>query len=145
MNGQAGIAMERMIFRNTHGVTGRRVAVTPQNSTMRHLSYARIVLNPSQADVSFSNGEQETGLVCLAGKATIKTGGKEFELEKYDSLYVPRDSVIEVSSSGGADLAVFSCDVAGKYYVPQIGSFIIYFLMVALMIAFPAGLYGRRA
>ncbi len=37
------------------------------------------------------------------------------------------------------------CDVAGKYYVPQIGSFIIYFLMVALMIAFPAGLYGRRA
>jgi branched-chain amino acid transport system permease protein len=37
------------------------------------------------------------------------------------------------------------CDVAGKYYVPQIGGFIIYFLMVALMIAFPAGLYGRRA
>jgi branched-chain amino acid transport system permease protein len=36
------------------------------------------------------------------------------------------------------------CDVAGKYYVPQIGSFIIYFLMVVLMIIFPAGLYGRR-
>ncbi len=36
-------------------------------------------------------------------------------------------------------------DVAGKYYVPEIGSFIIYFLMVVLMIAFPAGLYGRRA
>ncbi len=36
-------------------------------------------------------------------------------------------------------------DVAGKYYVPQIGSFIIYFLMVTLMIAFPAGIYGRRA
>ena len=37
------------------------------------------------------------------------------------------------------------CDVAGKYYVPQIGSFIIYVLMVALMIMFPAGLYGRKA
>jgi len=37
------------------------------------------------------------------------------------------------------------CDVAGKYYVPQVGSFIIYFLMVALMMLFPAGLYGRRA
>ena len=36
------------------------------------------------------------------------------------------------------------CDVAGKYYVPQVGSFIIYFLMVVLMILFPAGLYGRR-
>jgi branched-chain amino acid transport system permease protein len=29
--------------------------------------------------------------------------------------------------------------------VPQVGSFIIYFLMVALMVAFPTGLYGRRA
>jgi branched-chain amino acid transport system permease protein len=37
------------------------------------------------------------------------------------------------------------CDVAGKYYVPQVGSFIIYFLMVVLMIVFPAGLYGRKA
>jgi branched-chain amino acid transport system permease protein len=37
------------------------------------------------------------------------------------------------------------CDVAGKYYIPQIGSFIIYVLMVVLMILFPAGLYGRRA
>jgi 5-deoxy-glucuronate isomerase len=115
MSGQAEVTMEKMIFRNTHGVTGRRVAVTPQNSAMRHLSYARIVLNPSQADVSFSNGEQETGLVCLAGKAMIKTDGKEFGLEKHDSLYVPRDSVIEVSSGGGADLAEFSCAVAGKY------------------------------
>ena len=39
-------------------------------------------------------------------------------------------------------LGVF--DVAGKYYVPQVGAFIIYTLMVALLIAFPAGLYGRR-
>jgi len=35
-------------------------------------------------------------------------------------------------------------DVAGKYYVPQVGAFIIYTLMVVLLIAFPAGLYGRR-
>ena len=35
-------------------------------------------------------------------------------------------------------------DVAGKYYVPQIGSFLIYAAMVALLLVFPAGLYGRR-
>ena len=39
-------------------------------------------------------------------------------------------------------LGVF--DVAGKYYVPQIGGFVIYALMVLLLIVFPAGLYGRR-
>ena len=40
-------------------------------------------------------------------------------------------------------LGVF--DVAGKYYVPQVGAFVIYALMVLLLILFPAGLYGRRA
>lgn len=40
-------------------------------------------------------------------------------------------------------LGVF--DVAGKYYVPQIGGFIIYASMVLLLILFPAGLHGRRA
>jgi len=35
-------------------------------------------------------------------------------------------------------------DVAGKYYLPQVGGFVIYALMVVLLILFPAGLYGRR-
>lgn len=34
-------------------------------------------------------------------------------------------------------------DVAGKYYVPQAGAFVIYVAMVVLMIAFPRGLFGR--
>src|SRR5205814_8604938 len=40
-------------------------------------------------------------------------------------------------------LGVF--DVAGKYYVPQIGSFVIYAVMVIMLLFFPAGLVGRRA
>jgi branched-chain amino acid transport system permease protein len=40
-------------------------------------------------------------------------------------------------------LGVF--DVAGKYYVPEIGAFVIYALMVVLLLLFPAGLLGRRA
>jgi branched-chain amino acid transport system permease protein len=39
-------------------------------------------------------------------------------------------------------LGVF--DVAGRYYVPQVGAFVIYALMVALLIAFPRGLMGRH-
>jgi branched-chain amino acid transport system permease protein len=35
-------------------------------------------------------------------------------------------------------------DVAGKYYVPEIGAFVIYFLMVVLLLLFPTGLLGRR-
>jgi branched-chain amino acid transport system permease protein len=40
-------------------------------------------------------------------------------------------------------LGVF--DVAGKYYVPQVGAFVIYGLMVVLLIVFPAGLIRRKA
>lgn len=37
------------------------------------------------------------------------------------------------------------CDVAGKYYVPEIGAFVIYGLMVLLLILFPLGLVRRKA
>jgi len=40
-------------------------------------------------------------------------------------------------------LGVF--DVAGKYYVPGIGAFVIYVLMVVLLLLYPSGLITRRA
>ena len=50
---------------------------------------------------------------------------------------------IQGTAVAAITLGVF--DVAGKYYVPEIGAFIIYALMIALLILFPRGLYGRRA
>jgi branched-chain amino acid transport system permease protein len=43
-----------------------------------------------------------------------------------------------------AALLLGMVDVAGKYYVPQAGAFAIYAAMIVLLIAFPAGLFGRR-
>lgn len=40
-------------------------------------------------------------------------------------------------------LGVF--DTAGKYYVPQVGSFVIYFIMVVTLAVFPGGLFGKRS
>jgi branched-chain amino acid transport system permease protein len=44
-----------------------------------------------------------------------------------------------------AALLLGIADVGGKYYVPQIGGFVIYASMVLMLILFPRGLYGRRA
>ena len=44
-----------------------------------------------------------------------------------------------------AALGLGVLDVAGKYYVPQLGAFVIYAAMVVLLALFPAGLQGRRA
>jgi len=43
-----------------------------------------------------------------------------------------------------AALVLGVLDVAGKYYVPQLGAFVIYAAMVVLLIAFPLGIRGRR-
>ena len=106
---------EGMIFRKTNAHTGRHVAVTPENSTMRHLAYGRIRLNGAVPNVSFGNGNRETGLILLSGTAKVRTDGKEFELAQYDAIYIPRDSKIEVSTKTQADIAEFSSDVEGKY------------------------------
>jgi branched-chain amino acid transport system permease protein len=44
-----------------------------------------------------------------------------------------------------AALLLGVADVAGKYYLPQAGGFIIYASMVVLLVLFPHGLHGRRA
>lgn len=115
MSKQSAVAVDKMVFRKTNAQTGRQVAVTPQNSTMRHLSYGRIILNSSNRLVSFSNGDQETGLICLSGNGVAKTAGGEFELKQFDAIYIPRDSAIEVSTKSSVDFAEFSADVKGKY------------------------------
>ncbi|HTF44040.1 MAG TPA: 5-deoxy-glucuronate isomerase [Terriglobales bacterium] len=115
MGTQTKLAEEKMIFRKTNSQTGRRVAITPDNSTMRHLAYGRIMLNSAEPAVSFANGNRETGLICLSGEAKITTGETEFEVGKFDAVYVPRDSSIEVSTNSSVDLAEFSSDVTGMY------------------------------
>jgi 5-deoxy-glucuronate isomerase len=107
--------IDKMVFRKTNAHVGRRISVSPENSTMKHLAYGRIILNSSTPAVSFSNGNRETGLICLSGQANVKTAGSEVRLEQYDAIYVPRDSSIEVSTDTHVDLAEFSSDVEKKY------------------------------
>lgn len=59
--------------------------------------------------------------------------------------------VVAVGGSGNimgslvASLILGVVDVAGKYYVPQVGAFVIYAVMVVMLIFRPQGLFGRRA
>src|SRR5258708_31013854 len=115
MSTQAQVAFEKMIFRKTNSRIGRHIAVTPENSTMRHLAYGRIRLNATVPNVSCGNGNRETGLILLFGAGAVRTDGKEFELGKYDAIYIPRDSQIEVSTKSEADIAEFSSDVEKRY------------------------------
>jgi 5-deoxy-glucuronate isomerase len=115
MSPESSVAVEKMVFRKTNAQTGRHLAVTPENSSMRHLSYGRIILDSAKTPVSFSSGDQETGLICLSGTGLVKTAGSEFLLGQFDAIYIPRDSAIEVSTKSSVDFAEFSADVRGRY------------------------------
>ena len=56
-------------------------------------------------------------------------------------------SVGGLGSIGGSFLAASLLgisDMAGKYYFPELGAFLIYFVMVALLMWRPLGLFGKR-
>jgi 5-deoxy-glucuronate isomerase len=108
------LAREGNVFRGTHRHSGRRVFITPENSSMRHLCYARIRLDGSISDVNFNTGDKETALICLSGQAEIEAGREKFTLSKHDAAYIPKGCAVKVRG-GSADLAEFSAEVEGSY------------------------------
>src|SRR5712692_597124 len=111
------ITQETCFVPATHKGKGRRTAVAPGATAARYLHYGRISVEPGDAPISFENEDHETGLICLNGSAKVSTGGETFELSRYDSVYVPRDSsvTVEVNGAAGCDLAEISAPVANRY------------------------------
>lgn len=115
MSTQMKEASDRMIFRHTNEKKGRHLAITPENSSMKHLVYGRIILDKENPSVAFSTGALETGLICLSGQGTIKADGQTHSIGRYDSIYLPRDTEVEVSTESGVDLVECSAEVEKKY------------------------------
>ncbi|MBF8178212.1 branched-chain amino acid ABC transporter permease [Herminiimonas contaminans] len=89
-----------------------------------------------------------SGMAALGGALGIDVLGLDptfpFKYMVYFLLVVSVGGVGTIRGPliGAMILGIF--DVSGKYYVPDIGAFVIYGLMVILLIAFPAGLLGKR-
>ena len=115
MSTQVEGGSDQIVFRKTHAHTGRHVSVTPDNSSMKHLAYGRIILNAARPSESFSTGERETGLIVLSGNATVTTEAKEVSLGQYDAIYIPRDSSVAITTKTSVDIAEFSAEVANRY------------------------------
>jgi 5-deoxy-glucuronate isomerase len=109
------IGRDTCFVRGTHKTRGRTNWVSPGATASRNLFYGRIILNAGDKPLAFENEGHETGLICLNGSATVVTNSSQFTLRRYDALYVPRDSRIEVSTADGCDLAELSSPVENKY------------------------------
>ena len=104
------------IVRDTASRKGRSEAVAP-GPAMQHLHYGRIILDAA-SPLRLDTGARETALVCLRGAATIGAGGTQATLGRYDAIYVPRDSAVDVvAGAEGCDLAEISAGVEGRHPV----------------------------
>lgn len=106
-----------MIFRNTNTHRGRHVAVTPENSSMKRLSYGRIILDGDTRKVGFETADHEVGLICLSGTGTVMARGESHTLERYDAIYIPRESSVEVSTDSHVDFVECAAKVERNYSV----------------------------
>lgn len=109
------IRRETCVVKGTHKRSGRTTSVKPGETASRNLFYGRIILLAGDESLEFETAERETGLICLNGSAIVAVGDSSFALDRYDSLYVPRDSRVVVSTSNGCDLAEVAAPVEKKY------------------------------
>lgn len=117
----AAIDSKTCVVRDTAAKRGRHISVTPENTSARHLRYGRIVLEASDAPLSFQTGRNETGLICLKGGAAVtvvdSAGHRtSHPLGRYDAIYVPRDCKVTVAPvAEGCDFAEVAAPVDGTY------------------------------
>jgi branched-chain amino acid transport system permease protein len=95
--------------------------------------------------VTFALG---SGLAGLGGALAIEIVGLDpsfaFTYLVYVLIIVSVGGLGSIAGSFAAACLIGVSDIAGKYYVPQLGAFLIYLVMVAVLMWRPAGLFGRR-
>jgi branched-chain amino acid transport system permease protein len=95
--------------------------------------------------VTFALG---SGLAGLGGALAIEIVGLDphfaFTYLVYVLIVVSVGGLGSIGGSFAAAVAIGISDMAGKYYFPALGSFLIYLVMVAVLMWRPTGLFGRR-
>jgi 5-deoxy-glucuronate isomerase len=115
---EPSLTLENCVVRDTAARKGRTRTVSPGPTSAKHLHYGRIILDEGDAELSFSSGEHEIGLILLSGAASATADGRTCEMVRYDALYVPRDCAIRIKAgTGGCDFAEVSAPVRQRFPV----------------------------
>jgi branched-chain amino acid transport system permease protein len=89
-----------------------------------------------------------SGLAGLGGALAVEIVGLDhafaFTYLVYVLIVVAVGGLGSIAGSFVAATLLGISDMAGKYYFPELGAFLIYFVMVTLLMWRPLGLFGRR-
>jgi 5-deoxy-glucuronate isomerase len=73
------------------------------------------MLDKEVPSVEFQTADREIGLICMSGNCSIDVDGEQKRIDQYDSIYIPRDSTVRISTDSSVDLAECSAEVENKY------------------------------
>jgi branched-chain amino acid transport system permease protein len=121
---------------------GARVRAAVDNQRMA----AGLGINVEAAfAITFALG---SGLAGLGGALAIEIVGLDhsfaFAYLVYVLIVVSVGGLGSIAGSFAAASLLGISDMFGKYYFPELGAFLIYLVMVAILMWRPAGLFGRR-
>jgi len=89
-----------------------------------------------------------SGLAGLGGALAIYIVGLDpnfaFTYLVYVLIVVSVGGLGSIAGSFAAACLIGVSDIAGKYYVPQLGAFLIYLVMIVVLMWRPTGLFGKR-
>jgi branched-chain amino acid transport system permease protein len=89
-----------------------------------------------------------SGLAGLGGALAIEIVGLDpsfaFTYLVYVLIIVSVGGLGSIAGSFAAAVLIGVSDIAGKYYAPELGAFLIYLVMVVVLMWKPAGLFGKR-
>jgi len=132
------VSLELLVERTRFGAQLRAAVDHPEVAAGLGIPVDRVF------SISFALG---SGLAAIGGALGVDVLGLDpsftFKYMVYFLLVVVVGGPGSIRGSAVAAVALGVFDLVGKYYVPSIGAFLIYALMVILLLVFPHGLYRR--
>lgn len=132
--------LQWMVTRTRYGAQLRAAVDNPRAARGLGIDVERVFA------IAFAIG---SGLAGLGGALGVEMLGLDpgFAIKYlvYFLIVVAAGGAGSILGSLAAAVVLGVADVAGKYYVPQVGAFVIYAVMVLMLLLRPHGLYGRGA
>lgn len=106
---------KEIVFRNTANHKGRKVIITPENSNLTLMSVGRIILDKENKLVEIHTNDREYSFICLQGEGKIVCEENIAVVKPYDAVYVPKNSVVQISTDENLDIVECSAPVSERY------------------------------
>lgn len=105
------------------GGTGVQFDINPSNAGWKYLSFAIVKLGPGESHQSLLD-DQETAIVPLSGKGTVKAGDVSYTISREsvftqmpEVVYAPPRVPLEITSDEGFEFSIGSAPAKGIYPV----------------------------